>query len=86
MTLDEFITHIRETAAEFVVRYHRARMSSPGGKARLFVTTNLSGEEIAERYTARLTSRIVCVSAWRRARSRAPRPAWRVPADARPLH
>ena len=48
----------RETAAEFVVRYHRARMSSPGGKARLFVTTNLSGEEIAERYTARLTSRI----------------------------
>ncbi len=48
----------RETAAEFVVRYHRARMSSPSGKARLFVTTNLSGEEIAERYTARLTSRI----------------------------
>ena len=42
----------RETAAEFVVRYHRE------GGGRLFVTTNLTGEEIAERYTARLTSRI----------------------------
>ena len=48
----------REPAAEFVVRYHRARMSSPGGGARLFVTTNLTGEELAERYTARLTSRL----------------------------
>ena len=42
----------RETAAEFVVRYHRQ------GAGRLFVTTNLTGEQIAERYTARLTSRI----------------------------
>ena len=42
----------RETAAEFVVRYHQR------GRARLFITTNLTGEEIAERYTARLTSRI----------------------------
>ena len=42
----------RETAAEFVVRYHQR------GGGRLFVTTNLTGEEIAERYTARLTSRI----------------------------
>ena len=42
----------REFAAEFVVRYHRE------GGGRLFVTTNLTGEEIAERYTARLTSRI----------------------------
>ena len=42
----------RELAAEFVVRYHRE------GGGRLFVTTNLTGEEIAERYTARLTSRI----------------------------
>ena len=47
----------REHAAEFIVRYHRE------GGGRLFVTTNLSGEEIAERYTARLTSRIkeLCV-------------------------
>ena len=47
----------RETAAEFVVRYHQR------GGGRLFVTTNLTGEEIAERYTARLTSRIkeLCV-------------------------
>ena len=47
----------RELAAEFAVRFHRA------GGGRLFVTTNLSGEEIAERYTARLTSRIkeLCV-------------------------
>ena len=42
----------RELAAEFVVRYHRE------GSGRLLVTTNLTGEELAERYTARLTSRI----------------------------
>ena len=42
----------REFAAEFVVRYHRE------GGGRLFVTTNLTGEAIAERYTARFTSRI----------------------------
>ena len=42
----------RECAAEFAVRYHR------NGQGRLFVTTNLTGEAIAERYTARLTSRI----------------------------
>ena len=51
----------RETAAEFVVRYHRQRMAervADGPTRRLFVTTNLTGEQIAERYTARLTSRI----------------------------
>ena len=42
----------RELAAEFIVRYHQR------GKGRLFISTNLTGEEIAERYTARLTSRI----------------------------
>ena len=42
----------RELAAEFVVRYHQV------GEGRLLITTNLTGEEIAERYTARLTSRI----------------------------
>ena len=42
----------RELAAEFVVRYHMR------GSGRLFVSTNLAGEELAERYTARLTSRI----------------------------
>ena len=42
----------RELAAEFIVRYHQK------GKGRLFISTNLTGEEIAERYTARLTSRI----------------------------
>jgi hypothetical protein len=42
----------REYAAEFAVRYHQ------GGQGRLFITTNLTGEAIAERYTARLTSRI----------------------------
>ena len=41
-----------ELAAEFVVRYHMR------GRGRLFVSTNLTGEELAERYTARLTSRI----------------------------
>ena len=47
----------RELAAEFIVRYHRE------GGGRLFVTTNLKGEELAARYTARLTSRIkeLCV-------------------------
>ena len=47
----------REYAAEFIVRYHQC------GRGRLFVSTNLTGEEIAERYTARLTSRIkdLCV-------------------------
>ena len=38
--------------------YYVNVMSSPGGGARLFVTTNLTGEELAERYTARLTSRL----------------------------
>ncbi len=42
----------REYAAEFAVRYHQ------GGQGLLFITTNLTGEAIAERYTARLTSRI----------------------------
>ena len=42
----------REHAAEFIVRYHRE------GGGRLFVTTNLEGEELAARYTARLTSRL----------------------------
>ena len=42
----------RELAAEFVVRFHLR------GSGRLFVSTNLGGEELAERYTARLTSRI----------------------------
>ncbi len=42
----------RELAAEFVVRFHLR------GSGRLFVSTNLAGEELAERYTARLTSRI----------------------------
>ena len=42
----------REYAAEFVVRFHQE------GQGRLFVTTNLTGEAIAERYTARFTSRI----------------------------
>ena len=32
--------------------YHRL------GGGRLFVTTNLTGEELAERYTVRLTSRL----------------------------
>ena len=41
-----------ELAAEFVVRYHMR------GRGRLFLSTNLTGEELAERYTARLTSRI----------------------------
>jgi hypothetical protein len=52
----------RETAAEFIVRFHRRQMVDRdfGGVPlrRLFVTTNLTGEELAERYTARLTSRI----------------------------
>ena len=42
----------RELAAEFIVRYHQV------GEGRLLITTNLTGEEIAERYTARLTSSI----------------------------
>ena len=51
----------RETAAEFIVRFHRHQMQQRafGFKPRrLFVTTNLTGEELAQRYTARLTSRI----------------------------
>jgi len=51
----------RETAAEFIVRFHRHQMVQRafGFKSRrLFVTTNLTGEELAQRYTARLTSRI----------------------------
>ena len=51
----------RETAAEFIVRFHRRRMAEGAADCaarRLFVTTNLTGEQIAERYTARLTSRI----------------------------
>ena len=46
----------RETAAEFIVRFHRHQFGFK--PRRLFVTTNLTGEELAERYTARLTSRI----------------------------
>lgn len=42
----------REIAAEFVVKFHRE------GGGRLFISTNLTGEELADRYTARLTSRI----------------------------
>jgi DNA replication protein DnaC len=42
----------RETAGEFVVRYHLR------GTGRLFVTTNLSGQELEERYTMRVCSRI----------------------------
>ena len=42
----------RELAGEFIVRYHLA------GKGRLFVTTNLTGEELDARYTMRVCSRL----------------------------
>ena len=42
----------REPAGEFVVRYHLR------GSGRLFVTTNLSGEELEARYTMRVCSRL----------------------------
>ena len=42
----------RELAGEFVVRYHLR------GMGRLFVTTNLSGEELEARYTMRVCSRL----------------------------
>ena len=42
----------RELAGEFVVRYHLR------GSGRLFVTTNLSGEELEARYTMRVCSRL----------------------------
>ena len=42
----------RELAGEFIVRYHLR------GRGRLFVTTNLSGEELEARYTMRVCSRL----------------------------
>lgn len=42
----------RELAGEFIVRYHIA------GRGRLFVTTNLNGEELEARYTMRVCSRL----------------------------
>ena len=42
----------RELAGEFIVRYHLA------GRGRLFVTTNLNGEELEARYTMRVCSRL----------------------------
>ena len=51
----------REAVAEFIVRYHAKRLkerSGEGSPRRLFITTNLTGAEVAERYTLRVTSRI----------------------------
>ena len=47
----------RELAAEFISRYHRL------GKGRLFITTNLTGKQLVERYTMRICSRLkdLCV-------------------------
>ena len=42
----------RELAGEFIVRYHLR------GRGRLFVTTNLAGEELEARYTMRVCSRL----------------------------
>lgn len=50
-TLNDFGVR-RELAGEFVVRYHLR------GVGRLFVTTNLSGEELEARYTMRVCSRL----------------------------
>lgn len=43
---------LHEYAGEFIVRYHLR------GHDRLFVTTNLSGEELQKRYTMRVCSRL----------------------------
>ena len=51
----------REAAAEFIVRFHARSVKERDGGGRprrLFVTTNLAGEEVAQRYTLRVTSRI----------------------------
>ena len=42
----------RELAGEFIAAYHRM------GEGRLYVTTNLSGEEMVERYSSRVCSRL----------------------------
>ena len=42
----------RELAGEFIVRYHLH------GRGRLFITTNLDGKALAERYTMRVGSRL----------------------------
>ena len=42
----------RELAGEFITAYHRM------GGGRLYVTTNLSGEEMVERYSSRVCSRL----------------------------
>ena len=43
----------RELAGEFIVRYHR------GGRRRLYVTTNLTAEQMYNRYGPRVCSRIM---------------------------
>ena len=50
-TLNDFGVR-RELAGEFIVRYHLR------GAGRLFVTTNLGGEELEARYTMRVCSRL----------------------------
>ena len=42
----------RELAGEFITRYHQ------DGHGRLFITTNLDGEAMLDRYTMRITSRL----------------------------
>ena len=42
----------RELVGEFITRYHLY------GRGRLFISTNLSGEELEARYTMRVLSRI----------------------------
>ena len=51
----------RDAVGEFILRYYAQRVRERGKEGparRLFITTNLTGRELAERYTMRITSRI----------------------------